>query len=108
MVVFTFCTGGFSILFGSLFRTPEHMEGIAIITTLVMAALGGCWWPIEVVGRPFKIVAFCLPTGWAINGLHKVVSFGYGFSAITLHILVLAAFGAVFMLVASKRLKWTM
>ncbi|UCF77841.1 MAG: ABC transporter permease [Candidatus Eiseniibacteriota bacterium] len=107
MVVFTFCTGGFSILFGSLFRTPEHMEGIAVITTLVMAALGGCWWPIEMVGKPFQILALVFPTGWAMNGLHKLISFGLGTAAILPHLAVLAAFGLVFLLVGARKLKWT-
>jgi ABC-type multidrug transport system permease subunit len=107
MIVFAFCTGSFSILFGSLFRDPDQVSGFAIITTLVMSALGGCWWPIEVVSRPFQIVAFLLPTGWAINGLHKIISFGYGVEAITVNLLVLAAFGVVFILFASRNLKWT-
>ncbi len=107
MVAFTFSAGGFSILFGSLFRNPEHMEGIAIISTLVMSALGGCWWPLEIVGRPFQIAALVFPTGWTMNGLHKLISFGLDASAVLPHIGVLAAFGAVFILIGSKRLRWT-
>jgi ABC-type multidrug transport system permease subunit len=107
MVAFTFCAGGFSILFGSLFKNPEHMEGIAIITTLVMSALGGCWWPIEVVGRPFQVLALALPTGWTMNGLHKLISFGFGTPAILPHVGVLAAFGVFFILIGSRKLKWT-
>jgi len=108
MIAFAFCTGAFSILFGSLFKNPEHMEGIAIITTLIMAALGGCWWPIEVVGRPFQILALVFPTGWTMNGLHKLISFGLGTTAILPHAAVLAAFGLGFILVGARRLKWTL
>lgn len=107
MIVFAFCTGAFSILFGALFNDPEKVDGIAILTTLVMASLGGCWWPLEVLSRPFRIIAFLLPTGWAMNGIHRIISFGYGFSSITTHILVLLLFGAAFILIASRRLKVT-
>ncbi|MBD3179636.1 MAG: ABC transporter permease subunit [Candidatus Latescibacteria bacterium] len=107
MITFAFCTGSFSLLFGSLFRDPEKLDGIAILTTLVMASLGGCWWPLEVLSRPFRIVAFMLPTGWAMNGIHKLISFGYGFGAITNHLLALLLFGSVFILIASRRLRVT-
>jgi ABC-type Na+ efflux pump permease subunit len=108
MVAFAFCTGAFSILFGSFFRNPDQVSGFAVITTLAMAALGGCWWPIEVVSRPFQIVAFCLPTGWAIHGIHRIISFGYGLESVGTHIAVLAAFGLLFIILASKRLRWTL
>ncbi len=106
MLAFAFCTGSFSLLFGSLFRDPDQVAGFAIVTTLVMAALGGCWWPLEVVSRPFRIVAFCLPTGWAIDGIHRVISFGYGIDAVLLNIGALCGFGILFILLASRRLKW--
>jgi ABC-2 type transport system permease protein len=106
MLAFAFCTGSFSLLFGSLFRDPDQVAGFAIVITLVMAALGGCWWPLEVVSRPFRIVAFCLPTGWAIDGIHRLISFGRGLDAVLVNVLVLCGFGAVFILLASKRLRW--
>ena len=105
MLSFAFCAGGFSILFGSLFNNPDQVSGVAVITTLAMSALGGCWWPLEVVSRPFRIVAFMLPTGWTMDGIHKLISFGYGFSSVVTHISVLLLFGLVFTAIAAKRLK---
>ena len=108
MLSFAFCCGSISILFGSLFRSPDQMTGIAVTFTLVLSALGGCWWPLEVVSRPFRIIAFFLPTGWAMDGIHKLISFGYGFSAVAGHIIVLTLFGIVFIYFASRNLKWEM
>lgn len=108
MVAFAFCTGAFSIFFGSFFKNPDQVTGFAIVTTLTMSALGGCWWPLEVVSRPFRIVAFMLPTGWAINGIHKVISFGYGLAEVLPNMLILTAFGVVFILLGSRKLRWTM
>ncbi|MCK4236839.1 MAG: ABC transporter permease, partial [Candidatus Krumholzibacteria bacterium] len=85
---------------------PDQVSGFAVITSLVMAALGGCWWPIEVVSKPFQILSFVFPTGWAINGLHKVISFGYGITEISSNLIVLAAFGVVFVIAASRKLRW--
>lgn len=106
MMAFAFAMGSLSILFGSLMSDPDQVTTIGVITTMAMSALGGCWWPIEVVSAPMKIVAFCLPTGWTINGIHKLISFGMGTSAVLPHIAVLTLFGLVFLVLGAKRLKW--
>ncbi|MCD6379406.1 ABC transporter permease [bacterium] len=108
MVAFAFCTGSFALLFGSLFSNPDQVSGFAVLTSLAMASLGGCWWPLEVVSKSFRIVAFCLPTGWAIDGLHKIISFGHGLSSIVPNIFILVSFGVFFLVIASKKLKVTM
>jgi len=40
MLAFAFCCGSISILFGSLFRNPDQMTGVAVTFTLVLSALG--------------------------------------------------------------------
>ena len=106
MLVFAFAMGSLSILFGSLLSDPDQVTTIGVITTMAMSALGGCWWPLEVVSAPFRVVAFCLPTGWTMNGIHRLISFGMGTAAVLPHIAVLTLFGLIFLAVGAKRLKW--
>lgn len=106
MLAFAYCCGSFGVLFGSLFTNPDQITGLAVVTALVMSALGGCWWPLEVVSKYVRLLAFCLPTGWTMDGIHKLISFGYGFSSVILHITVLFLFGTVFLSFASKKLRW--
>jgi ABC-2 type transport system permease protein len=106
MLAFAFAMGSLSILFGSLLSDPDQVTTVGVITALAMAALGGCWWPLEVVSRPLRIVAYCLPTGWTINGIHRLISFGMGASEVAPHITMLALFGLVFLAVGARRLKW--
>jgi ABC-type multidrug transport system permease subunit len=105
MTVFAFSTGAFGVFFGSLFRNPEQVSAVSIVTTLAMSALGGCWWSIELVPRAFKIVSFVFPTGWAMDGIHKLISFGYGLGAIAVNAAALAGFGIAFVLLAAWRFK---
>jgi len=107
MAALAFCAGSFGVMFGSIFRNPEQVSGMSVITTLTMGALGGCWWPIEIVSRPFRIAALFFPTGWAMDGLHKLISFGYGLGAVAIDVAVLSAFGLAFLLIASRKLVWT-
>ena len=106
MLAFAFAMGSLSILFGSLLTDPDQVTTVGIITAMAMSALGGCWWPIEAVSAPFKVVAMLLPTGWTMNGIHKLISFGMGTSAVLAHITVLTLFGIVFLAIGAKRLKW--
>ena len=43
---------------------------------VLLAPLGGCWWPIEVTPPWMQHAALLLPTGWAMDGLHKLISYG--------------------------------
>jgi ABC-type multidrug transport system permease subunit len=105
MTMFAFCTGAFGMFFGSLFRNMEQVAALSIIATMTMSALGGCWWSIELVPRAFKIAAFFFPTGWAMDGIHKIISFGYGMSAVAMNVAVLAGFGVAFVMLAAWRFK---
>lgn len=106
MLTFAFAMGSLSILFGSLLSDPDQVTTIGVITAMAMSALGGCWWPLEVVSAPMRVVAYCLPTGWTINGIHRLMSFGMGTAAVLPHIAVLTLFGLVFLAAGAKRLKW--
>ena len=45
------------------------------------------------------------PTGWAMQALHGVISFGHTLAGVALPLVVLAAFGAVFSAVAFRALR---
>lgn len=89
-----FCWAAFNaslaILLGNLARSRAQMVGIGIMATMILAALGGCWWPIEVTPPWMQTFALFLPTGWAMDAMHKLVSFGYGASAALPHVVGLA------------------
>ena len=51
---------------------------LGVFATQILAALGGCWWPIEVTPPWMQKLSLALPTGWAMDALHKLVNFGDG------------------------------
>ncbi len=63
------------ILLGSLARTEGQAAGIGVVSANVLAALGGCWWPIEITPEWMQKLQLFLPTGWAMDALHKLISF---------------------------------
>jgi ABC-2 type transport system permease protein len=91
---------GMSILFGSIFRKIEVLIIFNILVANIMAAFGGCWWPIEIVSPTIRKVSFAFPTGWAMDAFHKLIFFGQGFQALIPHILVLMGFTMAFLLLS--------
>jgi ABC-type multidrug transport system permease subunit len=94
LIVFTWVAGSLGVLVASITASEDRVVGICVLTSLLMAALGGCWWPIEVGPPVLKIVSLCTPSGWALQALHQLISFGSGFEAIWLPLAVLVGFGA--------------
>jgi ABC-2 type transport system permease protein len=93
------------ILLGNFSRTERQVIGIGVIATNVLAALGGCWWPIEITPRWCQTLALFLPTGWAMDGLHKLISFGAPPATVIPHIagMALAALLAGYLAARSFR-----
>jgi ABC-type multidrug transport system permease subunit len=102
LLVFAWVAGSLGVLVGSLTAAEDRVAGICVLSSLLMAALGGCWWPLEIGPPALKTIALCLPTGWAMQALHQLISFGSGFSAVLLPLAVLVGFGAVANLLAAR------
>jgi ABC-type Na+ efflux pump permease subunit len=83
-----------AMLLGNLGRTEGQVLGLGVSLSNVLAALGGCWWPIEVTPFWAQKLALFLPTGLTMNALHKLVNFGAAPSTVVPHLLVLAVAAA--------------
>jgi ABC-type multidrug transport system permease subunit len=105
---YAFCTAGLATFLGAVLKNAEQASALGWITAMVMAALGGCWWPSEVVPRWLWKASHVFPTAWAMDAFHALISFGRGLEAVWLPALVLFAFGAVFSLLGVRFLRATL
>lgn len=96
-----------SILLGAVFHTPEQASTVGWILSMVLAGLGGCWWPGEVMPEWLQAAAHALPTTWAMDGFHALISFGRGVEGVVVPSLVLLGFGALFGVLGTRFLKAT-
>lgn len=102
LLVFAWVAGSLGVLVGSLTVAEDRVIGICVLSSLVMSALGGCWWPLEIAPPAQKIAALFLPTGWALQALHRLISFGSGFESALVPLSVLVAFGVGANLLAAR------
>jgi ABC-2 type transport system permease protein len=97
---------GLSTMLGALLSTPEQASGFGWILSMMMAALGGCWWPGELMPRWLWTVAHVTPTAWAMDALHGLISFGRGMESVVLPCAALLAIGAVCAAVGARFLRF--
>ena len=102
LLVFAWVAGSLGVLVGSVVASEDRVAAICVLATLLMAALGGCWWPLEVAPTALKVIALCLPTGWAMQALHQLISFGSGLGAVVTPLTVLVGFGTAANLLAAR------
>jgi ABC-type multidrug transport system permease subunit len=74
-----------------LARTEGQVIAFGVIATNVLAAIGGCWWPIEITPLWLQKLALTVPTGWAMDALHKLVSFGAAPASVIPHLIGMTA-----------------
>jgi len=94
LVILAWVAGALGVLVGSCLASEDRVVPICVLASLLMGALGGCWWPLEIAPPVFKTIALCFPTGWALAGLHQLISFGAGLQAALWPMAVLLGFGA--------------
>jgi ABC-2 type transport system permease protein len=102
LLAYAFGAAGLGLLMGSLGKSPDQAAGVGILSALVMSALGGAWWPIEIVPSAIRWIAFVFPTGWAMDGMLKAMTLGQTVSSLAPNALMLLLYGIVSIAVASR------
>lgn len=85
-----FCASA-GLLLGSVAKTEAQAGGLGVLAANVLAALGGCWWPIEVTPPWMQSLQQFMPTGWTMDALHKLISFQAGAASALPQLLILVA-----------------
>jgi ABC-2 type transport system permease protein len=95
-----------ALLLGSLATSEGQAVGIGVLTSNALAALGGCWWPIEITPPWMQSLSKVLPTGWAMDAMHKLISFQSGPTSVLPHLLALFGSALVVGWVAARRFRF--
>jgi ABC-2 type transport system permease protein len=61
--------GAVGALAGTLLPGPEAGSTIGGPVGFVLGMLGGCLWPLSIVGRPLQLIGQLTPHAWAVEGL---------------------------------------
>jgi ABC-type multidrug transport system permease subunit len=105
IIFFSTAIASLSIFVGSVIKKEDLLIGVSILLANIFAALGGCWWPLEVVPQTFRTIAMISPAYWAMDAFHQIIFFNKGLDEILVNFIVLLSFATLFTLLAIKYFK---
>jgi len=79
---FIFTITCLGLFLSGIVKTHAQLAAITPVVLTSTAMLGGCMWPLEIVNSKVLLaLANLTPHKWAIEGMEKIASYGYGMTA---------------------------
>jgi ABC-2 type transport system permease protein len=104
-ILMVIMSAAFAVMLSTLVRTQRAAGSLAVITALLLAPLGGCWWPLFILPKWLQNLAKISPHAWANEGFNKLMLFGADFNAVIPDMLALVGFTVVFAVIAVWRFR---
>ncbi len=98
-------SASFGVMLASFVRNVRTASAAGVLTSLVLAPIGGSWWPLFITPPFMQSLARLTPHGWANGGLNKLMLFGADFADVGPEMVALVVFAAVFLAVALWRFR---
>ena len=92
-----FAGTAFGLVVAGVARTRDAVLPIGSIAVVTMAAVGGCWWPIDLEPQWMRTVALAFPTTWAMEAFNDLMIRSRGAKAAVVPTAVLLAYGVVYL-----------
>lgn len=107
LLIWAIANAALAVLLGSLATSEGQVSAIATISSLLLAALGGCWWPIEITPQWMQKLAHFLPTGWVMEALHQLMYFGGQLQQVMPQVFALVVLAVIALNVAFKKFRFS-
>ncbi|OGO00655.1 MAG: hypothetical protein A2Y58_05175, partial [Chloroflexi bacterium RBG_13_51_52] len=95
-VLMVIMSAAFALMLATLARTMRSAASLAVLTSLLLAPLGGCWWPSFLYPEWLQNIAKITPHAWATTGFNKLMLFGANFGDAVPSMLALLVFTLIF------------
>ncbi len=106
LVASTLAAAALGTMLGTFVRTEGQASGLSIMLGMVIALLGGCWYPIELFPQAVRTFSQIFPTTWAMKGMLDILLRGQGVVGILPAAGVLLGFAVLFFSVGILRFKY--
>src|SRR5262249_42777602 len=93
-----FAGTAFGLLVAGAATTREAVLPLGSMATVTMAAVGGCWWPIDLEPQWMRQAALAFPTTWAMAAYNALMTRPQPISAALVPTAVLFAYGLAYLL----------
>jgi len=104
-ILMVIMSSAFAVMLATLVKTQRSAGSLATVTALILAPLGGCWWPLFILPEWLQTVAKISPHAWANEGFNKLMLFGADFGSVVPEMLALVVFTVIFGAIAVWRFR---
>ncbi len=94
-----FAGAAFGLVVAGVGRTRDAVLPVGAIVIMTMAAVGGCWWPIDFEPHWMQTAALAVPTTWAMRAFNDLMIRRLSASSAILPSAVNLAYGLFYMVV---------
>ena len=98
-------SAAFGVLLASFVANVRTASAAGVLASLVLAPIGGSWWPLFITPPFMQSLARLTPHGWANDGLNRLMLFGAEFADVVPSMVALLVFAAVFLFLALWRFR---
>ena len=91
---------------GSGMKNSAQASMLGLLLTLVLASIGGAWWPMEISPKFLQIIGHISPVAWAMDGFTALTYHGAQLVDILVPLAVLTGMTIVLFLIAIPRFKY--
>lgn len=106
VLVLALALSAFGMLVTAMARTMNQLNAIGSVGGMAMAMLGGAWVPVSAMPGWAQAIAPAIPTYWSMEGFQKVILERGGLGDVLLPVVVMAAFGALFTVLAAWKFRF--
>lgn len=106
LVSSTLAAAALGTLIGAFARSEGQAGGLSWLLGMLMALLGGCWYPAELFPQAVRSASQLLPTTWAMQGMLDIVVRGQGLTGVLLPSAVLLGMAALFFAIGVGRFRF--
>ena len=98
-------SSAFALMLSTLVKTRRSAGALANITSLILAPLGGCWWPLFLYPDWLQTIAKITPHAWATDGFNRLMLYGSDFVSAVPNMIALFVFAVIFGVIAVWRFR---
>ncbi len=105
-ISFSLAATALTFMLATLLRTEGQAGQLTTLLGLSLAALGGAWWPLDIVPDFMKTIGHLSPIAWAMDGFQDIIWYNRGLMDVLPEVGVLLAIAGVLFLIAIVNFKY--
>lgn len=94
-IAYTLAITALSFALGTWLENEAQASGFSLLLSLVLAPLGGAWWPLEIVPEFMQVIGHLSPVAWAMDGFHALIFNNGALQDVLLPVAVLLGIAAI-------------